>query len=101
MHISAARLSMAALTGTWSRTWHCACGRELLCWRRKSIRDHVGREQVGCCLLSAAAPHGDDHAITNVSKQHRAVISPHPDSVFVGELYRRCPIPASGALPPT
>jgi hypothetical protein len=38
---------------------------------------------------NAAKPHGDDHAITNVSKQHRAVISPHPDSVFVENCGRR------------
>src|SRR6266478_4291553 len=45
------------------------CGRDLLCWGRRRISDHNGREQIGCCLVSAVTPHGNDHAANNVSKQ--------------------------------
>jgi hypothetical protein len=71
------------------------CGCDLLCWRGTSISDYIGREQIGCCLVSAVAPHGADHAVTSVGKQDRAVISPYPGSVSSVKLYRTRPIPAA------
>src|SRR5713226_2960298 len=47
----------------------CLCGRVLLCWGRRSISDHIGREQIWCRLVSARTSHGGDHAAAHVSKQ--------------------------------
>jgi hypothetical protein len=43
---------------------------------RRSISDHIGREKVGCCWLSAVRPHAVNHAAIHISKQPKPVISP-------------------------
>jgi hypothetical protein len=69
--------------GTLRRTLHCACAGETCFVGGGEAAWTMSVENRSGVAWNAAKPHGDDHAITNVSKQHRTVISPHPDSVFV------------------
>src|ERR1700730_15912627 len=59
-----------------SRVRCCLRGRDPGCRRRRSISDHIGREKVGCCWLSAVRPHAVNHAAIHISKQLKPVISP-------------------------
>ena len=59
-----------------SRVRCCLRGRDPGCRRRRSISDHIGREKVGRCWISAVRPHAVNHAAIHISKQPKPIISP-------------------------
>ena len=63
-------MSLRGRIGCW------LCGRYRLYWRWRTVSDRLGREEVGCRLLTTIASHGGDHAATDVGKQLRAEMLP-------------------------
>src|ERR1700730_4577514 len=59
-----------------SRVRCCLRGRDPGCRRRRSISDHIGREKVGRCWISAVRPHAVNHAAIHISKQPKPIVSP-------------------------